>query len=91
MAWELLWWPAADAAMDRIDAVDDRRKEAVVRTLARLEADPFEPRLGTRPFQTPEFGHIRATSCRFDDWYILWQVGEAPRTLEIVTVAQIAV
>jgi hypothetical protein len=49
----------------------------------------IEPWLGTRQFQTPEYDHIRATSCRFDDRYILWQVGEAPRTLEIVTVAQI--
>lgn len=88
---ELLWWPDAAAAMDRIDAVDNARRAVVTRTLARLEADPFDPRLGTRQFRTPEYGHIRATPCRHDDWYILWQAGVDPETIEIVMVAEIPV
>lgn len=89
MAWELLWWPAADAAMDRIDAKEDARRAALRQTLARLEANPFDPRLGTRQFRTPEYGHIRATPCRHDDWYVLWQLGEEAGTIEIVALAEI--
>ena len=91
MTSELLWWPAADTAMNRIDAVDDQRRAAVRRTLARLEVNPLEPRLGTRQFRTPEYGHIRATPCRHEDWYVLWQIGEEAGTVEIVMLAEIPV
>lgn len=91
MAWELLWWPAADAVMDRIDAKEDARRAALRQTLARLEANPFDPRLGTRQFRTPEYGRIRATPCRHDDWYVLWQLGEEAGRIEIVTLAEIQV
>ena len=91
MAWELLWWPAADETMNRIDAVDDRRRRAVRRTLARIELNPLDPRLGTRQFRTPEYGHIRATPCRHEDWYVLWQIGEEAETVEIVIVAELPV
>jgi hypothetical protein len=91
VAWELRWWPAADEAMNRIDAVDDQRRRAVRRTLTRLEVNPLDPRLGTRQFRTPEYGHIRATPCRHESWYVLWQIGEEAETVEIVIVAEIPV
>ncbi len=91
MAHGLLWWPDADAAMDRLerDPTLSPALEAVPRTLGRLELDPFDRRLLTRQFTTPEYGHIQATPCRFGDWYVLWQPGEEG-TVEIVIVAELA-
>jgi len=62
---------------------------AVNRTLGRLADDPFNPRLGTTAFMTEEYGGVSATPVRFDDWYILWQRGPEPRTIEIVLVHQL--
>lgn len=91
MAFELLWWPDAGAAMDRLenDSSASPALAAVRRTLGRLELDPFDRRLLTRQFVTPEYGQIRATPCHFGDWYVLWQIGEQ-NTIEIVFVAELA-
>lgn len=63
--------------------------EAIDRTLGRLEVDPFDPRLGTIPFQTPEFGGVCATPARRDDWYVLWQRGLTRGDLVIILVHQL--
>jgi hypothetical protein len=87
---ELLYWPAADDAIARLEADPALRPamQAVDRTLVRLADDPFAARLGTAAFVTDEFGGICATPARFDDWYVLWQKGE-PGTIEIVHVCQL--
>ena len=92
MPYQLLWWPDADAAIAALENDPNRSAglQAVRITLGRLEIDPFAARLGTRQFQTTEFGHIRATPCRFDDWYVLWQVGQANDEIEIVMVAELS-
>jgi hypothetical protein len=91
MAYALLWWPDADAAMDRLerDPTLSVALNAVRRTLGRLELDSFDRRLLTRQFVTPQYGHIRATPCRSGDWYVLWQPGEGG-TVEMVIVAELA-
>jgi len=63
--------------------------EAIDRTLDRLEADPYDARLGTKAFQTPEFGGVCATPARRDDWYVLWQRGEAANQLVIILIHQL--
>jgi hypothetical protein len=91
VAYELVWRPEADAAMDALEA-DPRliaAVEAIDRTLGRLEDDPFDPRLGTVPFQTPEFGGVCATPARLDDWYVIWQRGSTPTELVIILVHQL--
>lgn len=92
MPHELLWWPDADRAMDRLesDPGASAALDAVRRTLGRLELDPFDRRLHTRQFQTPEYGHIRATPCRHGDWHVLWQPGE-PGSVEVIIVTELAV
>ncbi len=64
---------------------------AVRRTLARLEADPNEPRLGTRLFVTDGLGHVRATPTGGGDWYILWQTGPAPEAITILHVIELSI
>jgi len=60
--------------------------DAIDRILDRLEVDPFDPRLGTIPFQTPEFGGVCATPARRDDWYVLWQRGSTSNELVIILI-----
>jgi hypothetical protein len=91
MPYELLYWPAADEALDKLEndpAIAPARR-AVDRTLQRLAADPFSPRLGTTAFITEELGAISATPAGLDNWYVLWQRGEGPRTIEIVLVHEL--
>jgi hypothetical protein len=91
MAYELGWRPEADAAMDALEADPSLSAvvEAVDRTLGRLEVDPFDPRLGTIQFQTPEFGGVCATPIRWDDWYVFWQRGPAANDLVIILIHQL--
>lgn len=51
VSYELLYWPDADEALDRLESDPTMAPElrAVERTLRRLAADPFNPRLGTVP------------------------------------------
>lgn len=63
--------------------------EAVDRTLDRLEADPYDARLGTKAFQSPELGGVCATPVRRDDWYVLWQRDEAASQLVIILIHQL--
>ncbi|SRR6266496_439975 len=91
MAYELRWRPEADAAMDALEADPSMSVvvEAIDRTLDRLEVDPFDARLGTIPFQTPEFGGVCATPARRDDWYVLWQRGPTSSDLVIILIHQL--
>jgi hypothetical protein len=87
------WWPEAAAAMDALEA-DPRMSaevEALDRVLDALEADPFNRKLGTVSFQTPEFCGVCATPVRLDDWYVIWQRGPAARSLEIILIHQLDV
>lgn len=88
MAHELLFWPFADEALSKLERAPSMSEVlvAVNRTLDRLAKDPYEPRLATRSFVTDEYGGVRATPARVDTWYILWQPGEAPRTIEIILI-----
>jgi hypothetical protein len=65
--------------------------QAVERTLERLSADPYDRRLGTAAFQTPELGGVCTTPARIDDWYVIWQRGPETKVLEIVLVHQLPV
>lgn len=91
MEYELLWRPEADGAMETLEADPSLSAvvEAIDRTLDRLEVDPYDPRLGTKAFQSPEFGGVCATPVRQDDWYVLWQRGEAANQLVIILIHQL--
>lgn len=91
--YDLAFWPAADAAMDRLAADPSKSGvlEAVKRTLDRLSADPYDRRLRTAAFQTPELGGISATPVRVDDWYVLWQRAPEPKVLDIVLIHELHV
>ena len=88
---ELAYWPAADEALDMLDkdAAMAPVLRAVERTLQRLTADPFSPRLGTTAFMTGALGGVSATPAGLDDWYVLWQRGAEPMVLEIILVHQL--
>lgn len=86
---ELLWWPAADETLTRLERKDDSPVRAGMhRTLGRLELDPFDPRLRTRQFTTEPYGHVRATPA-VEDWFVLWQVGPEAGAIEIVLLAEL--
>jgi hypothetical protein len=91
MVYELSWRPEANAAMDALEADPSMSivVQAIDRTLDRLEVDPFDPRLGTIPFQTPELGGVCATPVRRDDWYVLWQRGLTSGDLVIILIHQL--
>jgi hypothetical protein len=91
MAYELLWRPEAEAAMDALEADPDLSDvlEAVNRALDRLEVDPYDARLGTKPFRAPELGGVCATPVRRDDWYVIWQRGEVANQLVIILIHQL--
>jgi hypothetical protein len=93
MAYEFEWRPEADEAMDALEA-DPRMSQvvaAIERTLDRLEADPFNPKLGTSQFRTPEFGGVCATPVRHDDWYVIWQRGTESNILDLILVSHLDV
>jgi hypothetical protein len=85
---DLDYWPAADAALTALenDPAMVPVLRCVERTLVQLATDPFSPRLGTIPFTTEELGGVNATPARIDDWYVLWQRGPEPRTIEIILI-----
>lgn len=91
MTYELVYWPAADDVLNELE--DDPAMapvmRAVERTLGRLAEDPFAPRLGTTAFVSEAYGGISATPARHDDWYVLWQRGSEPMTIEVVLVHQL--
>lgn len=91
MAYELLYWPAANEAMNRLetDPALAPALKAVVRVSKQLSADPFTPRLGTVAFMTEELGGISATPAGLDDWYVLWQRGAEQGVIEIVLIHEI--
>jgi hypothetical protein len=82
---------AAQAALDALAADPDlaAAHRAVIRTLGRLEEDPFDPKLGTIAFMTEELGGVSATTTRFGDWYMLWQRGPQPGEIDIITVIEL--
>lgn len=89
---ELLWWPDADEAMNRLES--DRGSldvlTALRRTLGRLEVDPFDPKLGSRQFVTQGFEQVRATPVRHGDWWVLWRTGPEVATITILLITEIA-
>jgi hypothetical protein len=86
--YEFVYWPAADDALAGLenDPAMAPVLRAVDRALERLAADPFNPRLGTTAFMTPEFGGVSATPVGLDDWYIFRQRGPEPGVIEIIQV-----
>lgn len=88
MGYQIFYWPAAYEAL--CELVNDPAMAPMVRAIERVEdrlaTDPFSPRLGTIAFMSEELGGVSATPVRMDNWYVLWQRGEAPRTIEIVLV-----
>lgn len=86
--YEFDYWPAADDALAELenDPAMAPVLQAVERVLTRLSGNPFEPRLGTTAFVTEEYSGVNATPVRLDDWYILWQRGQEPRTIEIILI-----
>jgi hypothetical protein len=92
MAVEILWNANTDVAtvMDAIDLRGDELTTLVRATLGRLQDDPYSNRLGTRQFQSPAFGHLRVTPCRYDDWNILWHPGEGDTNIVIVYIARLS-
>jgi hypothetical protein len=91
MSFELLYWPAADEALGRLenDPAMTPVLQAVERVLQKLAADPFSPRLGTTAFVTEDFGGVNATPAGLDDWYVFWQRRAEPRVLEIVLIHEL--
>lgn len=87
------YWPAAQDVLDELAAHANHAPalEAINRTLARIAADPYDRRLGTTAFMSPEFGGISATPTRYDSWYIFWQRGPEPTILDIVLIEQLDV
>lgn len=87
---ELLWFPEADEAMGRLEAdlSGTAALRAVRQVLGRLEIDSTDPRLGTRQFQTEGYGHVRATPCRHEDWYVLWCPSADDNAIEILLIAE---
>lgn len=71
------------------DAAFARELRAVRLLLARLERDPFDPRLRSRQFVTDDLGHVRATAVGYDDWYVFWQVRGTPARIEIIEIAEV--
>jgi len=91
VTYELLYTAEADEALDMLEG-DPRMAtvlRAVDRTLVRLAADPFNPRLGTIPFITEPLGGVCATSAGIDDWYVIWQRAPEPETIDIIAIIQI--
>jgi len=89
---DLLWTAEADQEFGALERSPDARSlRALRRTLARLEADPFEPRLGTRLFVTEGLGHVRATPTGGGDWYILWQSGPMAGAITILHVVELSI
>jgi hypothetical protein len=88
VAYEFGWRPEADAAMDALEADPSMSAvvDAIEHTLDRLEVDPFNPRLGTVQFQSPEYGGVCATPIRMDDWYVFWQRGPTANELVIILI-----
>ena len=87
---QLLWLPAADQAMTRLEAepalADVHR--AALRTLGRLEVDPFDPRLRTRQFATERYGQLRSTPVGTGDWYVMSMAGPEADEITIAVVAE---
>jgi len=91
VSYEFFYLDDADDAMARLesDPAMAHVLAAVERTLDKLASDPFNPRLGTTSFVTPELGGVSATPTGLDDWYVFWQRGPEPKIIDIVLVDQI--
>jgi hypothetical protein len=93
MAYDLNYADDAGAVLDALEVSAKLQPayRAVIRTLHRLEDDPFSPRLGTTSYITPELGGVNATPTGVDDWYVLWQRGPGARELDILAIAPVPV
>ena len=86
---ELGWDELADQQMAALETQGPTNVvEAVGRTLARLELDPFDPKLGTRQFTSANYGHVRATTVHSTDWTVLWTLGEGDDWILIIAIGQ---
>lgn len=61
---------------------------AVLRTLGRLELDPFDRRLRTRQFVTERYGQLRSTPAGIGDWHIMWLAGPDSDQITIAIIAE---
>lgn len=88
----LLWWRAADETMARIesDASLVHVHRAVLRTLGRLEVDPFDRGLRTRQFVTEQYGQMRSTPVGVDEWRIMWKTGPEADQLTIAFIGELS-
>jgi hypothetical protein len=86
----LLWMPQADQTMIRLenDPTMDRVIAAIYRVLGHLEIDPKDSHLGTRTFTTPNYGYVRTTPARHDDWHIFWTPGVGDDEVVIIDIAE---
>lgn len=84
---ELYWDELENQQMDERESLGGRALTALRSTLARLELDPFDPRLGTRTFSTPGFGHVRATPTGHAEDVVLWTNGAEPDSLLIMAIS----
>lgn len=91
MAYEILYWPAADDALIALegDPVMRSVRQAVGRVERALAEDPFSRTLGTISFVTDELGGINATPVGADDWYVIWQRASVAGTIDIIQVHQL--
>jgi hypothetical protein len=91
MTYGLVYWPAADDVLNQLENDPGMTPvlRAIERTLGRLAEDPLAPRLGTTAFVSEAYGGISATPAGHDEWYVLWQRGSEPMTIEIVLVHQL--
>lgn len=85
---ELRWDPLADEQMTRLElAGPSPALAAVNRTLARLELDPFDPKLRTRQFVSQHYEHVRPVPTGHNDWMVLWTLGDTDDWILIIAVA----
>jgi hypothetical protein len=87
---ELQWLPAAERSLASLESERGPALDAITRTLAKLEVDPFDPRLRTQQFRMDASGYVRATPARQGDWYVIWRFSEQ-REVEIVHLVEIRV
>ena len=83
---ELVATPKFDRAYARYARRDQTRRQCVDEMLARLQANPLDPRLKTHPLSGELAGHY-ACSCGYDCRILfLWRRDASPETIILITV-----
>lgn len=86
--WHLLFEPASDAAMTRLEQ-DPTREQLLVRVdaaLKALEANPGDARCRRQSYPSEMWGMTVRT--RMDDWLIVWRYGPAENEVTIISIGQ---